>query len=79
MAIKNDKTGEWEEVWETTKAYSLSFTRNGNENFSIALENGEAVTVNEFLKFCLAKIFEERSAKQMADIKSKYNNDKAPF
>lgn len=78
-SVKNDKTGEWEEVWETTKAYSLSFTRNGNENFSIALENGEAVTVNEFLKFCLAKIFEERSAKQMADIKSKYNNDKAPF
>jgi hypothetical protein len=78
-SFKNPESGEWEEKWETVKAYSLSFTRNGNQNFSIALELGEAVAVNEFLKFCLNKIFEERTSKQLAEIRSKSKSEKAPF
>ena len=77
-SVKNSDTGEWEEVWENIKAYSLSFTRNGNQNFSIAIEKGEAVTLNEFFKFCLSRIFEERTNKQLKEIKSKPSKD-APF
>ena len=78
-SVKNTDTGEWEETWEEVKAYSLSFTRNGNQNFSISLEPGEAVTVNEFLKFCLSTIFAERSSKQLAEIRSKSPKGNAPF
>jgi len=78
-SVKNVDTGEWEEKWESVKAYSLSFTRNGNQNFSISLEPGEAVAVNEFLKFCLNSIFAERTEKQIAEIKSKSKNESAPF
>ena len=70
-SAKNPESGEWEEQWVTIKAYSFSFTRNGNQNFSIPLEPGEAVSVNEFLKFCLHRIFEERADKQLAEIRSK--------
>ena len=78
-SVKNPDSGEWEEQWEPVKAYSLSFTRNGNQNFSIALEPGEAVTVNEFLKFCLQEIFRERAEKQISEIKSKAGSQSAPF
>lgn len=77
-SIKNPDTGEWEEVWEKVKAYSLSFTRNGNQNFSIGLEAGEAVAVNEFFRFCLQRIYQDRTDKQLAEIRSKSSN-KAPF
>lgn len=70
-SIKNSETGEWEEVPTTVKAYSFSFTRNGNQNFSIGVEPGEAVAINEFLKFCLQEIFSERTSKQLAEIRSK--------
>ena len=69
-SLKNKETGEWEEQWVTVKAYSFSLTRNGNQNFSIALEPGEAVTINEFLRFCLQRIFSDRSTKQLAKIKA---------
>ena len=40
-SAKNPTSGEWEEVWETVKAYSLSFTRNGNQNFSEHLTHSQ--------------------------------------
>lgn len=82
-SLKNKETGEWEEQWVTIKAYSFSLTRNGNQNFSIALEPGEAVAINEFLRFCLQRIYTERTDKQLAEIKSKFSkptsDQAAPF
>jgi len=81
-SLKNKDTGEWEEQWITVKAYSFSLTRNGNQNFAIALEPGEAVALNEFFRFCLKNIFQDRTDKQLQEIKSKLalNDPKsAPF
>lgn len=81
-SLKNKETGEWEEQWVTVKAYSFSLTRNGNQNFSIALEPGEAVAINEFLRFCLQRIYLDRTTKQISEIKAKLSanqNKEAPF
>ena len=80
-SFKNPETGEWEEEWLPVKAYSLSFTRNGNQHFSVGLEPGEAVTINEFLRFCLSKIYDVRTTKQLAQIKASTpkDNTNPPF
>lgn len=66
-SMKN-KDGEWEDQWIEVPAFSLSFVRNGNQNFVIGLEPGETETVIEFLKFYLKTLFSHRFDKQIIDI-----------
>ena len=47
--------GKWEDQWIEVPAFSVSFVRNGNQNFVIGLEPGETETVIEFLRFYLKK------------------------
>lgn len=66
-SVKN-KNGEWEDAWVEVPAFSLSFVRNGNQNFVIGLEPGETETVIEFLRFYLKNLFTHRFDKQILDI-----------
>lgn len=80
-SVKNPETGTWEEKLIPVRAYSLSFTRNGNQNFSISLEPGEACSINEYFKFCLHNIYTERFNKEQLNIKGKKHKDETrpPF
>ena len=40
-SFKNEETGKWEDKWIEVDAFSVSFVRNGNQNFVIGLEPGE--------------------------------------
>jgi len=80
---KNDD-GEWEDKWVTVPAFSLSFTRNGNQMFGLGIEPGEGQVIVEYLKFFLRELFKERSKKQKEHTpqrKPEYNEEKeeAPF
>lgn len=83
---KNEQ-GEWEEKWVTVPAFSISFTRNGNQMFGIGIEPGEAECIMEYLKNTLSMLFSERFQKQKEVMKQKqegnqnFKNDKedAPF
>lgn len=70
-AKKSMKTedGEWKDHWIEVPAFSISFIRNGNQNFVIGLEPGETETVIEFLRFHLQALFSHRFDKQILDIK----------
>ena len=82
-SAKNDKTGEWEDKWVEIDAFSVSFVRNGNQNFVIGLEPGETEEVVEYMRFVLHSLFQARFTKQQADFaksRSKKGNDgPAPF
>ena len=79
-SIKNEDSGEWEEKWITVPAFSISFTKNGTQNYSLSLEPGEATAVGEYMRFVLHRIFKDRADKQLEDIKSKKKSiGEAPF
>ena len=61
---QKNKDGEWEEKWVTVPAFSLSFTRNGNQMFGIGIEPGEAEVIMQYLIFFLNSLFSERLNKQ---------------
>lgn len=68
------ESGEWGSEWVEVDAFSISFVRNGNQNFVIGLEPGETETAMEFLKFFLRTLFSHRFDKQILEIqKSKLN------
>jgi len=70
--------GEWEEQWVEVPAFSISFSRNGNQNFVIGLEPGETELVMQYLKFVLNNLFDVKFKKQAEDFKNlqqKQNND----
>jgi hypothetical protein len=74
-SIKNED-GEWVDQWVQVPAFSVSFTRNGNQNFVIGLEPGETETVVEFLKFFLKTLFSHRFDKQIMEIKKAKERNK---
>ena len=82
-SVKNDKTGKWEDAWGEVDAFSVSFVRNGNQNFVIGLEPGETEEAMEYLKFVLHNIFQTRFEKQQADFEKSQNKKSdsgpAPF
>ena len=73
-SAKNDKTGKWEDVWVEVDAFSVSFVRNGNQNFVIGLEPGETEEVMEYLRFVLRSLFECRAARQEKEFNKKRND-----
>jgi len=70
-SFKNEKTGNWEEKWVTVPAFSLSFTRNGNQLFGIGIEPGEAEVIAEYLKFVLKSLFKDRFNMQLKQMNAK--------
>ena len=60
-----NKDGEWVEEWVTVPAFSVSFVRNGNQNFVIGLEPGETETVMEFFRFFLSELFTSRRQREL--------------
>lgn len=66
--------GQWEDQWIEVPAFSVSFVRNGNQNFVIGLEPGETETVIEFLRFYLKNLFSHRFDKQLLEIKKSKQN-----
>jgi len=80
---QKNKDGEWEEKWVTIPAFSLSFTRNGNQMFGIGVEPGEAEVINQYLKFFLQKLIKERFEKQLTNFQKKEDSqnerEEAPF
>lgn len=68
---QKNSEGEWEEVWVTVPAFSLGFTRNGNQLFGMGVEPGEAEVIMEYLKFSLNKLFSARFEKQSQQFISK--------
>ena len=66
-SAKNPQTGKWEDKWIEIDAFSVSFVRNGNQNFVIGLEPGETEEVMEYLKFVLQSLFRTRFAKEQAE------------
>jgi hypothetical protein len=77
-SFKNPDTDSWEEKWVVVPAFSISFTRNGNQTFGIGIEPGEAECVNQYLSFILVKIFEHRFEKDISRISNRDNLNKAP-
>lgn len=75
---KSEKTqsGEWREVWVTIPAFSISFTRNGNQMFGIGIDPGEAEVIKQYLQQFLRSLFSERIKKQQKQIQNKSNNPK---
>jgi hypothetical protein len=73
-SFKDEKTGNWEEKWITLPAFSLSFTRNGNQLFGIGIEPGEAEVIMEYLKFVLNSLFKDRFSKQIKQMNAKKDN-----
>ena len=82
-SVKNEKTGEWEDKWVEIDAFSISFVRNGNQNFVIGLEPGETEEVIEYMRFVLHSLFQARFDKQQADFAKSQRKNKgegpAPF
>lgn len=86
-SFKNPDTDQWEEKWITLEAFSMSFTRNGNQMFGIGIEPGEAQCILQFMKLILNKIYSERHERNMNKInnpeQSKHVEDEptqeAPF
>ena len=78
-AKKSEKNedGEWVEKWVTVPAFSISFTRNGNQLFGIGIEPGEAECIMEFLRFNLKNLFKDRFKKQQKLMLQK--NEKEDF
>lgn len=70
-SFKNPDTDSWEEKWVVIPAFSISFTRNGNQMFGIGIEPGEAECISEYLKFILSNIFRQRFEQDSARILSK--------
>ena len=84
-SVKNEQTGEWEDKWSTIPAFSLSLTRNGNQQFGIGIEPGEGEVISQLMKFSLHNLFNVRLNKQIEavreDLKSNDAQDdvKVPF
>lgn len=80
---QKNSNGEWEDKWITVPAYSLSFTRNGNQLFGIGLEPGETEVVKQYLKFFLNELISERFKKQKEGFQKKEETsnerEEAPF
>ncbi len=71
-SMKNSN-GQYEDQWVEVPAFSVSFVRNGNQNFVIGLEPGETETVIQFLKFYLKTLFSHRFDKQIINIQKSKN------
>ena len=69
----NEETGKWEDKWVEVDAFSVSFVRNGNQNFVIGLEPGETEEVIEYMRFVLPSLFQARFDKQQADFEKSKN------
>ena len=54
------KQEKWEDKWVEIDAFSVSFVRNGNQNFVIGLEPGETEEVVEYMRFVLHSLFQAR-------------------
>ena len=85
QSAKN-KDGDWVDEWVEVDAFSLSFVRNGNQNFVIGLEPGETETVMEFLKFFLSELFAARRKRELdyfleskSQDNSKSKSERPPF
>jgi hypothetical protein len=80
---QKNQNGEWEEKWITIPAFSLSFTRNGNQMFGIGIDPGEAEVIREYLRFFLKKLIKNRIEKQQESFNKKESQDhereEAPF
>jgi len=81
---QKNESGEWEDKWVTVPAFSLSFTRNGNQMFGIGIEPGEAEVINQYLKFFLSKLIEARFNKQQESFhktkeETQDDREEAPF
>jgi hypothetical protein len=84
---QKNEDGEWEDKWVTVPAFSISFTRNGNQMFGIGIEPGEAECIMEYIRFTLSRLFNERFNKQQDQINQKkypsgdsdYEKEEAPF
>lgn len=72
-SFKNEETGKWEDKWVEVDAFSVSFVRNGNQNFVIGLEPGETEEVIEYMRFVLHSLFQARFDKQQADFEKSKN------
>lgn len=68
-SVKNEETGQWEDKWLTLPAFSLSLTRNGNQQFGIGIEPGEAQTIVQLIKFSLNNLFNARLNKQIESVR----------
>tara|TARA_B000000557_G_scaffold229781_1_gene202141 strand:- start:353 stop:955 length:603 start_codon:yes stop_codon:yes gene_type:complete len=77
-SFKNPDTDSWEEKWVTIPAFSISFTRNGNQTFGVGIEPGEAECICQYLSFILNKIFENRFEKDISRISNKDGFNKNP-
>ncbi len=80
-SAKNEETGKWEDVWVEVEAFSVSFVRNGNQNFVIGLEPGETEEIMEYLKFVLRSLFEARTTRQQEEFQKRKSspNESPPF
>ena len=83
-SVKNETTGQWEDAWSTIPAFSLSLTRNGNQQFGIGIEPGEAETITQLMKFSLRNLFTTRLNKQIQSVREEIKSTpddevKVPF
>ena len=70
-----DEDGSWKEKWVTVKAYSISFTRNGNQTFGIGIEPGEAEVIMEYLRYSLSELFNFRTKKNAENLLNQKNQE----
>jgi hypothetical protein len=73
-SVKNEGTGQWEDQWFTVDAFSLSLTRNGNQQFGIGVEPGEAEVISELMKFSLSNLFKVRLNKQIENVREEFKS-----
>tara|TARA_R110001583_G_scaffold132431_3_gene284403 strand:+ start:305 stop:883 length:579 start_codon:yes stop_codon:yes gene_type:complete len=73
-SVKNEETGQWEDQWLTVDAFSLSLTRNGNQQFGIGVEPGEAEVISELMKFSLNNLFKVRLNKQIENVREEFKS-----
>jgi hypothetical protein len=74
-SVKNEETGEWEDQWGIAKAFSLSLTRNGNQQFGVGIDPGEAEVISQLMKFSLHNLFNIRLNKQIGAVREELKNE----
>jgi hypothetical protein len=74
-SVKNEQTGQWEDKWFVVDAFSLSLTRNGNQQFGIGVEPGEAEVISELMRFSLHNLFNVRLNKQIENVRQELKSN----
>ena len=74
-SVKNEETGQWEDKWFVVDAFSLSLTRNGNQQFGIGVEPGEAEVISELMRFSLHNLFNVRLNKQIENVRQELKSN----